>query len=518
MREALRVAVVGTGSVNGAVTSQDAAVDALVSPLGLSPERSLLLGAGATAIRRRAGMVVEVVPSPGVPAAAETLPACSAAFQERLVQTLEGEFATVLPEAIALLVKHGQRLPHEALPQVLDKLPPSHRGEARPILGERARWLAGVRKEWSWAGAASLESVLPANADTLWGEGSLSIRKELLKVARQTTRDRANAWLDASWKQESADNRFALIGVLGETVAADDEPFLVRVLTDRSAQVRQTAARLLWKLPESELAIRLRTRAEGLLSATRPTGFLSKVKAAVGGGAALTLKVELPPEAFDPTWEKEGIAESTPQNLGRRQWWLAQTLAAVSPTYWQQEFSATPQELLAAASSHEFADMVLDGWTFAALQHDARDWFEPLWRAWRSRQGGGHIVAQPLHELMLKMDRDTASALAVELINAETSNLLVLGALKTPWPEPVVDAVLTRFAGMTGDITKQGHPWANLLPMLSFYAPPTRLDRTLPIPNRSELPSWHETHLIRAIESFHSTLQFRRSLHEEITR
>ena len=73
-------------------------------------------------------------------------------------------------------------------------------------------------------------------------------------------RDEPSELLETTWSTERAEDRLMFLDSLRTGLGADDEPFLERALTDRSRNVRSTAAELLSALPGSALATRMADR------------------------------------------------------------------------------------------------------------------------------------------------------------------------------------------------------------------------------------------------------------------
>src|SRR5262249_34685965 len=136
-----------------------------------------------------------------------------------------------------------------------------------PLLGERGRWLSQFSDSWKWVNnyLVADEGGLPADAETIWQEGTPGQRVEILRRLRAVDPGKAREWLDDVWKQEKADVRGDFINALEIGLNADDEPFLEKALDDRASGVRETAALLLARLPASAFSERMRQRGQSLL-------------------------------------------------------------------------------------------------------------------------------------------------------------------------------------------------------------------------------------------------------------
>ena len=507
MDELSRVALVGTQQAGGALPDGEPAARALFGALAAATrERELLLRAGAAAVVRRAGLAPRRIAALPAAAPADERRACGPALAEMVRALLGGSHAAVLPEALDLLSRAGLRLAPELLPAALDVSDRHLRERLRPVLGERGRWLARLEPAWAWAEAAALGDALPPDADARWDEGRQGERKALLGLARRLDVDRARAWLAAAWPVEKAEVRAELLAGLEIGLAPPDEAFLEAALADRSASVRLLAARLLWRLPGSALAAAMRRRAGELITDYRPE--------------RAALAVRLPPEPFDPAWAREGLVESPPpgQELGRRQWWLAQMIAAVPASHWEAALSAPAAALVAAAAAHELGGALIDGFTTAALAHGSTAWMEPLWDVWLTRSRPGAPVTAVRSALLARMPAETRTRRARDLLAGGAHDIDALAAIDPPWPEAVAEAFLAGFAAMPRPAgAGAAHPWEGMLGLAALAMPPGHLGRALPFPEAAP-NDWSGRRLVRSIEEFHGVLDFRRRLHEEIRR
>lgn len=507
MNSFLQVAIIGTGQVAASdVEETSTPVDALVSAVpGVDRERALLLRAGGLATLERAARVVpaDALRLPVAPA--ETMNTPSERAAEVLATLFEEGRTELLMEALDRLARAGLRLPEALLPVALARSSTELRRRIRPVLGARGIWLAAMKPTTSWALSPEHEAVPDAaTIEARWEEASVAERRALLAQARRTTPGLARILLDTTFKQEKAEQRLAWLDVVGQDLTADDEPFLVRGLTDRSAQVRVAAARLLWLLPESDLARTLRTRADGLISMA-PGSVLGTLKSFVGADVARPLNVTLPPEEFDAAWDGQGITETPPHGTGRRQWWLTQIIAAVPPDHWAQRFQLTPAQVVAAARAHEHAQALLDGLNSAALRHEARAWFAPLWDALDGNQHPS-LTPNPFQALSAELTPEEAAPRMLALLGDTRSHQLA--SFPRPWPATVAK----RFVE---GLRHYKPTWAYLIPIAAMAIPIDLLPGPLDVP---EVPAddYAARGFLGALDDFQSTARIRRALAEEI--
>ncbi|GAA5086648.1 hypothetical protein HNP84_000865 [Thermocatellispora tengchongensis] len=218
---------------------------------------ALLEMAAVRTVERRAGQRLNRGESLPV-APREDRPVVSRAAADRLARILGGELPRLLPEWLAAAAGAGLRLPAYLLPEVLDRAARdrSLRSHAGALAGQRGRWLARVgAAQWAYL----LEE--PTGDGETWQLGTPGDRRELMRRMRRDDPGAAREMLAGTWEKETPDDRAAFLAAFGEGLSMDDEEFLEAALDDRRREVRQCAADLLTRLPESRLARRMVARA-----------------------------------------------------------------------------------------------------------------------------------------------------------------------------------------------------------------------------------------------------------------
>jgi Family of unknown function (DUF5691) len=271
-------------------------------------EANLLSAAAILTAYRRAGYapsnnstILEVSPP-------DSKPELTNAMREILFRVVHGH-QELLEECLNLFA--GYRFAHRDLPMMLDlgRNNTEHRTKIAELIDARGRWLASLNKQWSWA-TSNTESI--EDAVQSFEIGSKAARAMALQSIRNNDPERARTLLESTWKQEAANERKEFVAVLADQLSIQDEPFLENTLSDRSSDVRYLAANLLSSLAESQFNTRTRER-------LRPILTIKKEK----------LTVELP-DAFDPSWAKDGIEEKAPQSVGQKQYWVRQMMNRAS--------------------------------------------------------------------------------------------------------------------------------------------------------------------------------------------
>jgi hypothetical protein len=409
MDELTRVALIGTSKYAGPLPGSDHPAIALCASLADDDrERSLLLQFGARSIYDLAGREPVTGIEPLAAAPPETKKTASAKLA-RLLQTAASDSTDLLIDFLRQLQARQVVLPHEVLPLLLQSREPEVRRCLIPVLGERGLWLSRQNSDWSYA-----HKGVPVGAHTdldelrrSWDDGTIDERCQAVAILRRMDPVAARDWVARAFAQEKPNHRVRLLESLRTGLCDDDEAFLEACLFDRSSAVVQAAAQLLWRLPRSSLAGRMRDRATAML-ALETRGFVFK-------------KVKLvctPPRAIEQDWERDGIPKKAPPGQGDRAFWTEAVLSAVAPSHWHNRFGLDPPALIAAVADETFAASILAGWTQAAVSFSAADaasaeWLAPLWRHWagavRAVQGADRVrVLGRMQALFALMPADRA--------------------------------------------------------------------------------------------------------------
>ncbi|MEU4327142.1 DUF5691 domain-containing protein [Nonomuraea dietziae] len=364
----------------------------------------LLGDAAIEVVRLRAGQSApEQEPRALTPAPEEEREVVGAAAAARLARILGGEHPRVLPEWLAAAAAAGRRVPPQALPELLDKgaRDRSIRAHLGVLAGRRGRWLAGLNPSWAY--------LLEEPTGEIWELGSQGDRRAYLGELRGKDPEAARVLLEEAWEKETPDDRARFLPLLDEGLSMADEPFLESALDDRRREVRQVAADLLTRLPDSRLAARMADRAARCL----------RVEGA-------TLVVE-PPAACDRAMERDGIRARPPRGTGERAWWLQQVVSRAPLREWSTA--------LLSSKIPEWAREVRSGWVRAAVLQRDPEWARALF-AW-----------DPLADLLAVLppvDQDEVAADFVRRHGVDGQMIMVLGGAATPWRQGLAQAVLSK--------------------------------------------------------------------------
>ncbi len=493
----VNAALMGTSRQRGEATESGTPIDELLASVeGATPERRLLLLAGALSAYQRAGQVAPMLAEAPEPAPAETIGLCSPAAAE-LVRALadapsQSSEGKLFIKALERLNRAGRRLPPEMLPALLGKSSWEARAALAAVVGERGRWLGRLNSSWNWVDEATdaATAVIPENADAIWQEATPPRRLRLLRLVRASDPARAREWVQAAWHVEKADFRADMVRALEQNLSADDEPLLEPALDDRSEQVRTAVAQLLARIPTSAFNARMVARADTLLNYAKDK-----------------ITVNLP-QTLDKTWQRDGIVQKPRGTMGERSWWLRQVIVLVLPAHWQERFGLTPEALIAAAvAGGEHGVDVLDSWAEATQFYRDTNWALALWnwahaqRPKAKNKALDNVAAELRISLASCLPRETVQEYALRLLTMDDPPQDVewdelASALPDPWP---LDFAQTYLRGLRRFVEKRlteknydTQPWYESVSTSALSLPPQTFAMALQPWNvpESETPNW----------------------------
>ncbi|MEU8616805.1 DUF5691 domain-containing protein [Streptomyces sp. NPDC048623] len=434
---------------------------------------ALLDAAAVHTVRRRAGLRPGAAAAALEPAPEDGRAEPPVAARRRLGQLLAGRAAPapsggrrgaapdlteLLPQWLAAANERGYRAPSAALPALLDaaRARTDLRPQALAFAGPRGLWLARLNPEWKFAlrgaaggGAGSLPD--PADPDAvlaLWEEGLFAERVALLGAVRAEDPARGRELLASTWGTERAEDRLMFLDSLRAGLGPADEEFLEAALSDRSRNVRATAAELLSALPASALAARMAGRAASCVSLDRTRG-------------AETIVVEAPHEC-DAGMRHDGVVPTPPAGRGERSWWLGQLVEAAPLDCWAARFGGRgPAEIVALPVADDWQAELHAAWCRAAVRQRDADWSRALLGAPAAPQAGGPGTSSLAEraQLLATLGPAERAGWVASFIAAHglSEAFQLLGVCAVPWAEPlgraVVDALdIARDAG--------SYPWS----------------------------------------------------------
>ncbi|MCX3058352.1 DUF5691 domain-containing protein [Streptomyces beihaiensis] len=424
--------------------------------------------AAVLTVRRRAGLRPGAAAKPPEPADDDPRPPLPAAARRRLAMLLTDrpgagttrrgstpDLLELLPQWLSTANAHGYAPPPELLPALLDAA--RGRTDLRPqvlaFAGPRALWLARLNPDWRFAlrAAPGAGAALPDPEDAervrrLWEEGLFAERVALLAALRARAPQKARSLLSGTWRTERAEDRLMFLDSLRTGLEDADEPFLEQALSDRSRNVRATAAELLAALPGSALAGRMAERARSCVALDRTTG---------------AVVVEAPHEC-DAGMERDGVAAKPPAGRGERSWWLGQLVEAAPLGCWSDRLGGgTPEEIVALDVADDWRGELHAAWCRAAVRQRDTGWSRALLGAPTASgaTGPGAVSSAERAKLLAALPDAERAGWVAEFIAAHglSEAFQLLGVCATPWARPLGRAVIDalNIARDTGS-----YPWS----------------------------------------------------------
>jgi hypothetical protein len=342
-----------------------------------NPAAAVLQALALTRALHRAGTKSGMTTDSVVPCPPESRDFLPAAAVDALMRLLNGEFPEVLPEALRLALGSDRVVPARVLPELLDSATRNHhlRAAVPALAGERGKWIAHRHQKYSWLLEGSTVS------DDAWDSGSPALRIAWLRQTRATDPSRTAAAISGQWSGEDSSMRESILRVVAESPQPCDETWLETLaLKDRRQDTRDLAAAALASLAGSGFRRRAIARVRERVKVERR--LLKRV---------ITI---MPPDAFDPAWEADGIKEKPPQGTGEKAWWLRQMISLVPLADWPAMLGIEENDLF-------------------SIHHDP-DWQEPLLLGWidSARRTPGLALAPQFLTFIAKLDPWPPSAAA----------------------------------------------------------------------------------------------------------
>ncbi|RNG13808.1 DUF5691 domain-containing protein, partial [Streptomyces botrytidirepellens] len=368
------------------------------------------------------------------------------------------DLAELLPQWLALANQHGYRAPDALLPTLLDaaRARTDLRPDALTLGGPRALWLARLNPDWKFAlrggppgrGTAPASESDDADVRRQWEEGLFAERVSLLARTRHRDPAAGLALLGGTWSAERAEDRLMFLDSLRDDLVPSDEPFLEQALSDRSRNVRATAAELLAALPGSAFAARMAERSAACVSLSPD-------------GAQITVDA---PAQCDSGMQRDGVVPKPPSGRGERSWWLSQLVEATPLGCWSEWFGGLDADrIVALPVADGWKGDLHAAWCRAAVRQRSAQWS----RALLGTPGAPPVAAgesapavwrDPAKLLSALPPAERAQWVADFIASHGLSDAFrLLGVCAVPWAEPLGGAVVDAL-----DIARDAgsYPWS----------------------------------------------------------
>ena len=267
----------------------------------------------------------------------------------------------LLLQFLTALTEYQQIIPAKLLPELLNlgKTYPKLAQKIPEVCGARGLWLAQFNSDWSYL----VDQYKSVDQD-LWENGQQEQRLLFIKNLRARDPQQARELIAHALPELDARDRATLIGTLQDQLTSADEAFIESQLSDRSKEVRTTAASLLSALPKSQFVQRMQQRLLGCLTQERKL-FRRHWQ--------LTA-----PDSFASDWAADTIDEKRPQSeaLGEKAWWLFQLARTIPLNWWERTTELSADDLIAWALDSDWSLALLRAWYHALVREKNSVWAE----------------------------------------------------------------------------------------------------------------------------------------------
>lgn len=293
------------------------------------------------------------------PAPKEIQAICSLKSVQHLIQILGGSYKEALPEFLELLNQKQLRLPEEVLPDVLEMAKNKQKqwDLLRNIIGERGEWLVRQNTDWQYI-------ILDTDIKN-WETGTRQERLALLRYWRKKDPKQALQLLHSTWKYENINDKLDFLKILSINLSINDELFLENSLNAKRKEERKLAAKLLSKLPNSQLVLRMYHRISPLLTIQNKK-----------------LQIILPNE-IDQATQRDGIdIQSQWIRGGVKASRLGQMLAVIPPSLLESHFGETPENILKLYWKSDWRELLFQAILEATAIHNNQLWTDAIFTFW----------------------------------------------------------------------------------------------------------------------------------------
>ncbi|SEI98702.1 hypothetical protein SAMN05216327_105130 [Dyadobacter sp. SG02] len=463
--EILKAALLGTDRHMPDISKEAPEIYTRINALPTSKEDRFLKMAFTSIIYEEAGTKPVTIDA--------HLPECPA--ESRTVVT--GQLAALLQSAmkdqndvlfgflVFRIVQRNEVVQPQLVPALLNKAleRKNDKEQLLGICGMTGQWLCDLNPQWKVLRDGTRDE------ENVWETGSTESRKTFLTALRKTDPNAAIALLEGTLSQENANNRLAFLQLLNDGLSLSDEPFLQKLLTDKSQKVRETVVGMLRQIQGSAVN---RSHFEWLL---RMIGVQEERHLLVTKKKKLVISDAVMP---DESIFKTGVERvSTEKGVQDHVFIAGQLLSAIDPAALSESMELTDQQSIGLFLEHPAAKALLPFLTSAAVQFRNKAWALALLHRGDARDIGLLNALTPVERLPFYL----------QFLNGNASNLFayLLDDAYSPLPIRLAEQLLDHLSKFPYHITQPVYQRlalqlpAGIMPVLKKYAEDPRQDYQL---------------------------------------
>ncbi len=424
-----------------------------------------------------------------------------------LKEVLEGIHQEALLEFLEQIAILSKKILPEYLPDILDKC--KNNGTLWQILQKSLTTsdyiLIAKHPNWQY--------YLEPTEDVVWEYGTKKQRTTILKHLRRNTPDKAIPLIQSTWSKDSPSQKTTFIKTLSINLSQKDEDFLEFCLKASRKEIRQAAAHLLIKIPNSNLIERLFNQLENFITVKKR--LLKKEK----------LTFEIPDEPT-PNLLKDGIhLKSIPFKGGRKASILGQLMAVIPPKRWVRYFGYSSKESLEIFIRSDWSSTLLQALIESTITHQDVEWMELLVDFWLHNQSKNRWQNIHIQNLLEVIPDDVFNRIAIKVLKEKNTVLQdsdpITNLLKSGmhyWQDELVLLYMQSIKKWVDRHTArswEGWYYKNILKKIAYYCSPDLHEKihNFWYKNGKTWSDWDNE-----IDNFLEVLKFRKQMIAELKR
>ncbi|MCP5493781.1 MAG: hypothetical protein H7A23_04435 [Leptospiraceae bacterium] len=365
MEEFIKVAVIGTASYSlGKNLSLPKSINELIGSIRAKSndeENVFLSSASVVMSYKKAGRLLPILREEIKQSEKETKKICPLDFSKALQSILNNHWDSLLELWLDRCNSFDMVVSPEFLPELLElgKTNPKLHDRLQKVIGNRGQWLASFNEQWSY--------VFPIQDESLWEIGKLEERKMLLRYVRKNDSKKARELLEKTWSEEDLNTKITFLPYLSENLSLEDEPFLEKVLKEKSNKTWEVAFNLLKSLPDSKLVNRSWEILSSIIRVAQKKSILQSSK--------IQIEFNLP-DSFDKEIKELNFRIGNRKGYTKEENFLFELIALIPPSKWKSVYNITAEKLLPEIQKSKNNKKYLEAFMEATILHQDKDWAE----------------------------------------------------------------------------------------------------------------------------------------------